>query len=137
MEKPTSYYSFQMLYWCGIRVGELLALTPNDFDFDKKTVSINKSYQRLEKVDYITTTKTEKSNRVITMPDFLCEEIDEYIKSQYKIQDDQRIFDVTKSYLQKEMKRGSKLADVKKIRVHDLRHSHASLLIDMGFSVCS
>lgn len=32
------------------------------------------------------------------------------------------------------MKHGSKIADVKKIRTHDLIHSHASLLIEMGCS---
>ena len=41
---------------------------------------------------------------------------------------------MTKSYLYREMERGSKAADVKRIRIHDLRHSHISLLIDMGFS---
>ena len=38
MDKPISYYAFQMLYWTGIREGELLALTPADFDFEKGTV---------------------------------------------------------------------------------------------------
>ncbi len=71
MDKPQSFYAFEMLYWCGIREGELLALTPADFDFEKGTVSINKSYQRLNGQDLITTPKTEKSNRVITMPQFL------------------------------------------------------------------
>ena len=41
MDKPLSYYAFEMLYWCGIREGELLALTPGDFDFEKQTVSIS------------------------------------------------------------------------------------------------
>ena len=35
MDKPISFYAFEMLYWCGIRVGELLALTPKDFDLRK------------------------------------------------------------------------------------------------------
>ena len=35
MDKPLSYYAFEMLYWCGVREGELLALTPADFDFEK------------------------------------------------------------------------------------------------------
>ena len=47
MDKPVSFYAFEMLYWCGIREGELLALTPADFDFQNSTVRINKSYQRL------------------------------------------------------------------------------------------
>lgn len=45
MDKPISYYAFQMLYWTGIREGELLALTPADFDFEKGTVKISKTYQ--------------------------------------------------------------------------------------------
>ena len=47
MDKQVSFYAFEMLYWCGIREGELLALTSADFDFDKETVTIDKSYQRL------------------------------------------------------------------------------------------
>ena len=46
-DKPMAYHAFQMLYWCGIREGELLALTPADFDFTRETVTISKSYQRL------------------------------------------------------------------------------------------
>ena len=68
------------------------------------------------------------------MPAFLCEEIQEYIKTLYAVQPTDRIFPVTKSYLYREMERGSKAAGVKRIRIHDLRHSHISLLIDMGFS---
>ena len=78
MDKPQSYYAFEILYWCGIRMGELLALTPADFDFEKSTLTINKSYQRLKKCDIITSPKTPKSNRTIKMPLFLCEEIQEY-----------------------------------------------------------
>ena len=48
MDKPRSYYAFEMLYWCGVRMGELLALTPADFDFERQTVTINKSYQRIK-----------------------------------------------------------------------------------------
>lgn len=107
MDKPISFYAFEMLYWTGIRLGELLALTPGDFDFDKKTVSITKSYQRLKGRDVITTPKTEKSNRVIDLPDFLCEEIQEFINSLYGIRANDRLFMITKSYLHHEMDRGS------------------------------
>ena len=53
----------------------------------------------------------------------------------YDIQPGERMFTVTKSYLNHEMERGVKQAGVKKIRVHDIRHSAVSLLINMGFSV--
>ena len=134
MDKPQFYYAFEMLYWCGIREGELLALTPADFDFKKGTVSINKSYQRLNGQDVITTPKTEKSNRVITMPQFLIEEIQDYLKQLYDTGENDRMFLVTKSGLHREMDRGAEAAGVKRIRIHDIRHSHVSHLIDMGFS---
>lgn len=134
MDKPLSYYAFEMLYWCGIREGELLALTAADFDFQAETVSINKSYQRLKGQDVITTPKTKKSNRVIKMPEFLCEEMQDYLKMFYSAETDERIFPISKHYLKHEMERGCKATGVKKIRIHDLRHSHISLLIDMGFT---
>lgn len=134
MDKPVSFYAFEVLYWCGIRLGELLALTKSDFDFEKGTVTISKSYQRLSGRDIVTEPKTPKSNRTIKMPDFLCEEMQEYISTIYGLGDSDRIFPFTKSYLFHEMKRGCKETGIKKIRVHDLRHSHVSLLIEMGFS---
>ena len=134
MDKPISYYAFQMLYWTGIREGELLALTPADFDFEKGTVKISKTYQRIKGEDMITSPKTKKSNRTVQMPDFLCTEMQEFFNMQYGLKRKDRIFNITKSYLHHEMDRGSKAAGVKRIRIHDLRHSHISLLIDMGFS---
>ena len=124
MDKPLSYYAFEMLYWCGIREGELLALTPTDFDFEAGTVSINKSYQRLKGKDVITTPKTKKSNRVIKMPKFLCGEMEDYLKMFYSTGANERIFPVSKHYLHHEMDRGAKAAGVKRIRIHDLRHPY-------------
>lgn len=132
LDKPLSYYAFEMLYWCGIREGELLALTPDDFDFNNNTVRINKSYQRINKQDIITSPKTKKSNRIVQMPDFLSEEIQDYLNQLYGAEPNSRIFPITKHYLKHEMQRGCKETGVKPIRIHDLRHSHISLLIDMG-----
>ena len=124
----------EILYWCGIRLGELLALTAEDFDFEKKTLRINKSYQRIKGKDVITTPKTRKSNRVLTLPDFLAEEMQDYISRLPYLKVDDRIFTITKSGLHHEMDRGCRETGVKRIRVHDLRHSHVSMLIEMGFS---
>ena len=134
MDKTISFYAFEMLYWCGIREGEMLALTAKDFDFKAETVTINKSYQRLKGRDVITTPKTKKSNRTIKMPKFLCEEMQEYLGMFYGAGENDRIFPVSKSYMHHEMDRGAKKAGVKRIRIHDLRHSHVSLLIEMGFT---
>ena len=134
MASPIHYYAFEMLYWCGLRLGELLALTPDDFDFDCGTVSITKSYQRIKKQDVITPPKTKKSIRIIQMPDFLVQEIQDYLKQLYGVEHDTRIFPLSKNQLKRAMEKGCKASGVKVIRLHDLRHSHVSLLIDMGFS---
>lgn len=128
------HVGFQILYWSGIRIGELLALTPADFDFKSKTISITKSYQRIAKQDIITEPKTPKSNRVVMIPDFLCEEIKEYIERRYNIKPTDRLIPFTKSYFYPRLEKGCELAGIRKIRVHDIRHSHASLLIELGFS---
>lgn len=65
--------------------GELLALTPDDFDFEKRTVTINKSFQHLNGRDIITSPKTEKSNRTIQLPKFLCDEMQDYLKRLYDV----------------------------------------------------
>ena len=124
MDKPVSYYAFEMLYWWGIREGELLALTPADFNFTTHTLRINKSYQRLNREDVITPPKTFKSNRFIKMPQFICDEMQDYMGMLYGLKEDERIFTISKSYLHHEMNRGSKVSGVKRIRVHDLRHPY-------------
>jgi len=134
MDDPLSYYAFEVLYWTGIREGELLALTPSDFDFDSETLSVTKTYHRIHGEDVITKPKTKKSVRTVSLPSFLAEEIKEYISLQYHIDPNDRLFPVSKDYLLLKMKKYSKLAGVKTIRIHDLRHSHISLLINMGFT---
>jgi len=133
MDKPISFYAFEILYWCGLRLGEMLALTAADFNFEKNLLRINKSYQRIGTEDVITDPKTVKSIRNVQMPDFLADEMKDYLASIYMLEPDQRIFPITKSYMHNEMTRGSAEAGVKRIRIHDLRHSHVSLLIEMGF----
>lgn len=133
-DKEESYIAFEILYWCGIRLGELLALTPADFDFENCKLRINKSFQRLQGKNVITSPKTPKSNRVIYMPEFLAEEVKDYLTRLYGIEDNDRIFEISKSFLHHEMDRGVRLTGVKRIRIHDLRHSHVSLLINMGYS---
>lgn len=131
-DKPLSYICFEVLYWTGMREGELLALSPADIDFDNKIISINRTYQRIGGKDVFTSPKTRKSKRKIPIPDFLCQELSGYIQSRYMLDADERLFPVTKSYLSHEMIRGCKNTGVKKIRIHDVRHSHASLLINQG-----
>ena len=134
MDKPLSFHAFELLYWTGIRCGELLALTPSDFMLESSRLRINKSYQSLHGVDTVTDPKTPKSVRTIVMPAFLRDEMADFIELRDDVAPDERLFAVTKHFLAHEMERGCKASGVKRIRIHDIRHSHVSLLIEMGFS---
>lgn len=133
MCKPESFLAFELLYWTGMREGELLALKPCCFDLKKCTVRITESYQRLDGEDVITPPKTTKSIRTITMPDFLVEEVEDYV-GLMGFDEDDRLFVMTKGKLYREMRRGCAASGVKVIRIHDLRHSHVSALIELGFT---
>lgn len=132
-DKPDSFCAFEVLYWCGLRLGELLSLTPADFNFSRSELKVTKSYQRLHGRDVVTPPKTPKSVRTIVMPKFLADELEQWVGS-LPIGKDERIFTFTKAKLHHELDRGCKRSHVKRIRIHDLRHSHVSLLIEMGFS---
>lgn len=106
-DRPRAHIIFQLLYWCGIREGELLALSIKDIDFEEKVLTINKSYQRINGEDIITEPKTPKGNRIIALPDFLCDELKAYFALLYNKNPNTRIFDITKSYLYREMNRGA------------------------------
>jgi len=115
-------------------LGELRELTKADFDFDKKTMRISKSAQRINGEEIITYPKTAKSKRIIILPDFLIRELKDYFLKIKYFSEDEQIFPKCKTYFNKEMQRGIKKSKVKKIKLHALRHSHISLLIEMGFT---
>lgn len=133
-DKPQARAGFLTLYYTGLRIGELLALEYRDIDFDECKLTVNKSYQRIDKRDIITAPKTPRSVRVVSIPEFLRDELRIYTEKMYKIQDHDRIFPCKKYFFEHQMYKGTKDGEVKRIRVHDLRHSHASLLIELGFS---
>ena len=81
---------------------------------------------------YYHRTKTKQSFRTIEIPEFLKEEIKEFVDGHYGMPDTERLFPVVQEAVQHKMKRQIELAGVKKIRVHDLRHSHVAYLIEKG-----
>lgn len=135
MDKQDSWIAFQILFWTGMRIGELLALQVKDIDFKQGTITVDESLTRLDGEDLITAPKTESSVRVITIHKELQEELKEYIATLYHVRPGTRLFaGRTKSFFEHEMERGIKMSGVKKITVHCTRHSHASMLVQMGFS---
>ena len=121
-----------VLFWTGLRIGELLALSPSDIDLEARTLTVNKSFQTIDGQEVITEPKTPKSRRVIPLPEKLCGEIKAYLAALYEPQPDDRLFPYTKSYFHRQMAVGCDACGMEKIRLHDLRHSHAALLISFG-----
>ncbi len=129
-----AHTALQLLFYSGMRFGELLALTLADFNFKNNTINITKSLQHKASGNIVTPPKTGNGIRTITMPETIMQEIEEYIHKIYGIKPSDRVFTFTKSLIRGNMKRGAEKANIPFIRIHDMRHSHVSLLINMGFS---
>lgn len=130
-DKIISKTIFNLLYWSGMRSGEMMALTLEDFDFEAQAVEINKNYTRLNREDLILEPKTPKSNRSISLPTYVCELVEDYTARLVDYEPDERLLDVTKGFLYHDLEHDCKKSGVKWIRIHDIRHSHASLLVEM------
>lgn len=131
-EEDESMYKliFEILFWTGGRCGELLGIFLKDLDFRNNTININKTFYRRNKQDFLTSPKTESSNRKVTVPDFLMREIKSYTDSLYEIRDNDRIFQITDRAIQKKLKSKSEMLGLTPIRIHDMRHSHIAFLIE-------
>lgn len=129
------YYTiFNILFWTGIRRGELLALRPCDFDFENNLLHITRNMVYIQNYKpMITTPKTEKSKRTITLPKILVDIVKNYIQKDFITSHD-LLFEVSPTVLFNKLKHYIKLVGLKTIRIHDFRHSHASLLIEQGYS---
>ncbi len=132
IDKPTPYCIFNLLFYTGIREGELLALSLNDFDLKNQLLHIRKTFAVIKGQEVISDPKTYKSARDVTLPDFLCKIVQDYASRLVDYEPHERLFPFTKSYVNHAMLNGCKKSGVKKIRVHDLRHSHASMLVQLG-----
>lgn len=136
---------FSFLYFTGCRKGEALALTWNDINFKTNEVTINKSVNRQGNFDgvyEITTPKNRASYRNVLMPDILVrimQEYFDYCKDYDGFNMGCFVFGVNEPFgdntIRDNMLKYEDLAGVKHIRVHDLRHSHASLLINKGQNI--
>lgn len=135
MEYPQYYYAYEVLYWCGLRIGELLALSLSDIDFEGGIISVTKTYNQLSGREIISTPKTPSSVRKVSMPAFLVDELKEYIGLLYEPKEDQRIFQISKSKINSNFHKLSDQAGLKRITIHGLRHSHVSLLISKKYDI--
>lgn len=136
---------FKVLYYCGLRRGELRGLTWKNIDLEKKSLSVVQNVVNVSG-DHgywqITTPKTRTSTRTIPIPSKVCDDLIEYkkeCKKYYGFNEKWFVFgDVNPLHpdvLRRKKNDNAKKAVVKQIRIHDFRHSCASLLINNGANV--
>lgn len=113
-DNPMSYAAFSLLYWCGLRIEELLALTVEDVHYENNSISITKTYNE-KNGTYFT---PKMGNRQVEVPKCAMDAIIAYTKS---IKIENRLFPVTKLFLDSELKRGIQKSGVNDIRLYDLR----------------
>lgn len=144
VDKPEYNVFFKFLYLTGCRRGEALAITWNDINFEKGTVSIDKNvaYKVGEKGKsyHLTTPKNSSSYRTIGLPDNFLAELQEYKKWQKETKDSQDFAfggtdPLPPTSIERILTKAAEKAGVKRIRIHDLRHSCASYLIHKGISI--
>lgn len=131
VENPLHNLCFNLLFCSGMRIGELLALNLEDFDFRNNVIHISKNRPLVTRK--ITSPKTPSSNRDVEMPQNLMKQVADYVNKLYKIPSP--LLQISGNSLRKALSRGAHKAAVKPIRVHDLRHSHASFLIMNGVPI--
>lgn len=131
--EPLAFIIFETLFWTAARVGEVLALTPEDIDLNRKEIAVTKTFQRVSGSSHVWEPKTNTSNRTIMIPDHLVEELKEYMDGIESLDKWRRVFPVTDDWLSYRIHKYAKIAGVRDINVHGLRHSAASLLINNGF----
>ena len=125
-----------LLFYTGMRIGELLALTIGDYDRTARTITISKTYKLIKGSEIIHSPKTENSNRTITVPATAAVLLENYLDKLPAPQPNQRIFEQIKATtLEIAFAREQKRAGLDPIRLHDLRHSHASLLIHLNINI--
>lgn len=136
---------FTVLFFTGLRLGEALALTWQDIDFTSNTIHVTKSTYVNKGISHISTTKTKAGTRRIIINKKLSQELETWQKKQAKqlqqFSNDittLQVFQnspiiITKNAIEKQYKKILERDNtLKKIRIHDFRHSHASLLINNG-----
>lgn len=125
---------FDMLYFSGLRISELLALTSEDFDKDTKTLRVSKGYHVINNVEYTLPPKTLSSDRVVPIPESLAIDLDEYISRLPYLPEDARLFPFTRSFVRYRLKKYANKAGLEPIKIHEFRHSYVSLLWHLGYT---
>ena len=119
---------FDTIYFSGLRLGEVLALTPKDIQ--QKCIIVTKTLIKPVKGEkYIDKPKTASSVRTVAIPEFLYDEIMEFIGKTPYIEEDSFIFNIEANTARNHLDNKARQAGLPHISPHILRHSYASNVI--------
>lgn len=125
-EKPSYYYAYETFFWTGLRLGEVLGLTAKNVDCDNNCIYVKQSFKQ----NQFGNVKTPDSIRTIHIPSDLSDKLREYKNSIYGLTDNTRLFTMSKSSLHNIKDNACKKIGLKRITIHEIRHSHISLLVN-------
>lgn len=129
VDTATLIAAFNVLFYTGLRIGELMGLTLDSFDLDHKTLTVNKQYQDKK----FTEPKTKESYRTLPLSNIVYDDLCKLIDRLVDDNPNQRLFaSLNPSNIRRALDSGATLAGVKRIRLHDLRHSCSALLFSRG-----
>lgn len=136
------YYAIHFLFFTGLRIGEFTGLSPKDFNNNLIDINKNLIYKTQDEY-YYSTLKTKSSYRIIDLDDNTIKLTKEWqeLQALFLVKDDinflftDNYYPMTKTYFSKFIDKYAKIAGVPRIKVHGLRHSHASYLISLGVDI--
>lgn len=133
VDKRSKYYViWNVLFYSGIRLGELLAMKRNDISMEHNCIYIDETYARLKKEDIFSTPKSESSDRVVYLPPDTMDILKTYLDKHPDIQGDDRVFPLTHRAVEKAFGKAIEKGNLRYITVHCLRHSHTAYLISLN-----
>ena len=133
IDKDSRYYViWNVLFYSGIRLGELLALKREDVSVDNSCIYIDETYARLNQKDILTDPKTDSSKRVVYLPSDTIGILGNYLHKHPDIQECDRIFPIGHRAVEKAFARAIKKSNLRYITVHCLRHSHTAYLLSLN-----
>lgn len=142
--------AISLLYWSGMRKGELYALTWGKVDFRSQEITVDRSLQHIGYKDIVTATKTYEA-RTLKMPEQVMDDLKEYKNACYSSSDEDYLFPYNRYFIpdairdatikanaaieEENRDKGTHVPPITRVHVHGLRHSHASYLISIGVNV--
>lgn len=131
IDKPAHRIIYNLMFFCGLRIGEVLALSVQDFNRDTKSIHIKKTIMRIGYEVYVGPAKSAYSIRELMLPNYIYNQLCQWIDSMYKPKKTDRLFPLSVTSIYHMLKRRIEKLNLPVISLHGFRHSNASMLYNL------